>query len=193
MLEQLVAWGGHYLIGRVYFTDLDGARDLSLGILIGGLVYIPLCLFEIRFSPVLETWVYGISHWESMRFGGYRPKVFLSTGLELGMWMTNASLLGYQLWSSSAVKTIRGISLGLLLLGLITTAVLCKSTGAIALLIFGVVILWLTKRTKRSWALWLVLALPPLYTLSRGFNLWSGQEAVQFRRGHDGGGACPIS
>ena len=163
-----MAWGFPYLIGRVYFTDLDGLRELALGIAIGGLVYVPLCLFEIRCSPILETWVYGIVHWEAMRYGGYRPKVFLSTGLELGMWMTNASLICYQLWSCGAVKTIRGFGFGKLLLVLLVTTVLCKSTGAIALLVVGIAILWITKRTKRSWAVWLLIAIPPcLHHLER--------------------------
>jgi tetratricopeptide (TPR) repeat protein len=178
-LDQLVPWGFPYLIGRCYFTDLDGLRELALGIAIGGLVYVPLCLFEIRMSPILETAVYGISHWEPMRFGGYRPKVFLSSGLELGMWMTNATLICYQLWACGSVKTIRGIGLGMLLLVMLGTTVLCKSTGAIGLLVVGIATLLITRLTKRSWVVWLLLAIPPTYTISRGFNLWSGQEAVE--------------
>ena len=167
-LDQLVPWGFPYLIGRCYFTDLDGVRELALGIVIGGLVYVPLCLFEIRMSPILESWVYGIIHFEPLRFGGYRPKVFLSSGLELGMWMTNSTLICYQLWACGSVKTIRGIGLGKLLLAIIVTSVLCKSTGAIALLVVGIVTLWLTRLTRRSWAIWLLLAVPPAYTISEG-------------------------
>jgi tetratricopeptide (TPR) repeat protein len=179
MLDQLVPWGFPYLIGRCYFTDLDGMRELAMGIAIGGLIYVPLCLFEIRMSPVLETWVYGISHFEPLRFGGYRPKVFLSSGLELGMWMTNSTLLCYQLWASGTVKNIHGFGFGKLLLIIIVTTVLCKSTGAIALLVVGVVALWITRRIKWSLLIWLLLAVPPAYTISRGFNLWSGREAVE--------------
>ena len=180
MLEQIVNWGLPYLIGRVYLTDLDSMRDLALGIAIGGLIYMPLCLFEIRFSPVLETWVYGTYHWEALRYGGYRPKVFLSHGLELGLWMTNASLVTYQIWASGAVKLLRGLPFGKLTLALIITTVLCKSTGALSLLLAGVMVLWLTRRLKRSWAVWLLIAIVPAYTISRAFNLWSGAEAVAF-------------
>ena len=81
-----------------------------MGIAIGGLIYVPLCLLEIRLSPVLEIWVYGIDRWEPVRYGGYRPKVFLSAGLELGMWMTNATLICYQLWACGAVKKLRGFA-----------------------------------------------------------------------------------
>ena len=179
MLDQMMIWGFPYLIGRAYFTDLDGLRDLALGIAISGLVYVPPCLFEIRFSPVLETWVYGITHWESMRYGGYRPKVFMTSGLQLGMWMTNASLICHQLWSCGAVKMIWGIGLVNLFLVLLVTTVLCKSSGAVAVLMLGMATLWVTRWTKRSWAIWLLLAIPPSYTILRTFNIWSGQEVVQ--------------
>jgi tetratricopeptide (TPR) repeat protein len=182
VLDQFVPWGFPYLIGRCYFTDLDDLRELAMGIAIGGLVYVPLCLFEIRMSPVLETWVYGIVHFEALRFGGYRPKVLLSSGLELGMWMTNATLICYQLWASGTVKKIRGFGFGKLLLIILVTTVLCKSTGAIALLVVGLVTLGITRWTKRSLAIWLLLAIPPVYTLSRGLNLWSGREAVELSR-----------
>ena len=129
-IDLLVSWGFPYLIGRVYLDDVDALKDLAQAIAIGGLCYVPLCLFEIRFSPVLAGWVYGMGNWEGIRYGGYRPRVFLPHGLQLGMWMANASLLGYMLWSSGTIKTIRGISFGWLLLALMGTAVLCRSTGA---------------------------------------------------------------
>jgi tetratricopeptide (TPR) repeat protein len=181
-LEQIIVWGLPYLIGRLYLTDMEAARELCLGIVIGGLAYVPLCLFEIRFSPVLETMVYGISHWEAERYGGYRPKVFLATGLELGLWMTHASLVGYQLWATGAVKTLRGFPFGTLLLGLVVTTVLCKSTGSLLLLIFGLGTLWMVKKTKRSWPVWLLLAIAPTYAITRTFNIWSGLEVVEFAK-----------
>ena len=107
VLEQIMSWGLPYLIGRAYFTDLAGLRELALGIAIGGLCYAPLCLVEIRLSPFLKNKVYGIFNWEAMRYGGYRPTVFLSGGLELGMWMANSTLVAYQLWACGTVKQIR--------------------------------------------------------------------------------------
>jgi tetratricopeptide (TPR) repeat protein len=181
-VNELVSWGLPYLIGRLYLTDLDSMRDLSLGILIGGLAYIPLCLIEIRFSPQLETWVYGITHWEGERYGGYRPKVFLSSGLELGMWMTNATLIGYLLWSCGAIKTLRGISIGRLLIALAITTVLCKSTGSTLLMLMGLGALQMARLTKRSWPIWLLLAIPPFYCVTRTFNIWSGQEVVELSK-----------
>lgn len=181
-VEQIITWGLPYFVGRVYLTDLRSLHDLAVGIAIGGLFYLPLCWIEIRFSPILETVVYGISRWEFMRYGGYRPKIFLSSGLELGMWMANASLVCYQLWSSRAVKMLWGLRMGLLTLAMVVTTVFCKSTGAIGLMVVGIGILWLTRKVKRSWPVWLLVALPPAYAITRTFNLWSGREAVEFSK-----------
>ena len=177
-LEQAVSWGLPYLIGRAYLTDLEGLRDLAEAIAVGGLLYMPLCLIEIRFSPILGARVYGLVKYESWRYGGYRPMVFLQTGLELGMWMTISTFLCYLLWSCGTIKTIRDFPLGKLTLALAVTTVLCKSTGSLALLLVGMAFLWLIKRTGRAWPIWLLIALPPIYAATRSTRIWSGREAV---------------
>jgi tetratricopeptide (TPR) repeat protein len=182
VLSELISWGLPYLVGRVYLDDVDGLKELAEAIVIGGLCYIPLCLFEIRFSPSLQSGLYGIVRWEGVRYGGYRPKVFLATGLELGMWMTNATLMSYMLWSCGTIKTIRGFSFGLLMLALAVTTMLCKSTGALMLLGFGLVMLWVVRRFGWTWLLWLMIAIPPAYTISRGTNIWSARELVTYSR-----------
>ena len=180
ILEQVVAWGLPYLIGRLYLTDLEGLRDLAEAVVVGGLLYVPLCLVEIRLSPRLCGWVYGLWSWEGTRYGGFRPKVFLTTGLELGMWMTNATLVAYALWSFGTIKSIRGHSFGMLSLALLATTILCKATGAIGLLIVGAGFLWVARRTGRSWPIWILLAIPPTYTSMRTTQFWSGQQVVEF-------------
>ena len=187
ILQQVVEWGLPYLIGRVYFNDLDGLRDLAEGITIGGLIYVPLCLLEIRLSPVLAGWVYGLQNWEGTRYGGYRPKVFLQTGLELGMWMTNASFLCCLLWSSGAIKTIRGAPFGMMTLALVVTTVLCKATGGVMLLFAGLAVMGSVKLTKRSWVIWPVIMIAPLYIYTRTFNIWSGVQVVELANSTVGG------
>jgi hypothetical protein len=38
-------------------------------------------------SPRLLPTVYGIGWFEGTRYGGYRPRVFFGTAIELGLWM----------------------------------------------------------------------------------------------------------
>src|SRR5512135_2955954 len=48
-----------FFIGqRVFRTGAD-LRDLFDVLSLAGLVYVPFCLFEVRFSPQLHYWVYG--------------------------------------------------------------------------------------------------------------------------------------
>src|SRR5262249_8576749 len=47
-LIAIVGWGFPYLLGRLYFNDFEGLRELTLAIVVGGLAYIPPCFFEFR-------------------------------------------------------------------------------------------------------------------------------------------------
>src|SRR5262249_17761958 len=94
---QTVTWGVPYLLGRIYLTDLLGMFELAVAVFLGGLIYVPLCVIEIRFSPQLHTWVYGFhqhSFEQTLRFGGFRPVVFMEHGLMVGMWMSMATMAG---------------------------------------------------------------------------------------------------
>ena len=110
------AFGLPYLLGRVYFDSFQAAFVLARAVFVGGLVYVPFCLVEMRMSPQFYVWVYGYRPrpFNALRYGGWRPNVFLEEGLELGMWMTMASLIGVWLWYSGAVKKLWGISSGVL-------------------------------------------------------------------------------
>jgi tetratricopeptide (TPR) repeat protein len=180
VLDQSVSWGIPYLIGRVYLTDLDGLVEMATGIVIGGLVYIPFCLFEMRFSPIVSTTLYGVGGWGGVRYGGYRPSVFLQNGLELGMWMTNATLLCCLLWACGTIKTIRNIPFGQLTFALVVTTVLCRSTGALLLLITSFACLGFVKWNKRPWVIWVLMAIAPLYITTRALNIWTGDQIVAF-------------
>ena len=115
-----------YLIGRIYFSDAAGLRELAVGIFIGGLVYIPFCLYEIRLSPQLHRIVYGYhahSFAQTYRFGGWRPTVFMDHGLMVGLWMAMSCLAGIWLYVSGTLRSIRGISLPWFLVPLVVTLV----------------------------------------------------------------------
>lgn len=180
VLDQVFWWGLPYLIGRLYLTDLESLRELSVGIFLGGLAYVIPCLIEVVMGPILETWVYGSmgTRVVDIRWGGYRPRVFLATGLEVGIWMAIASILGYQIWACGAVKKIMGVPFGLLLLIQIGTTVACKSSGAIVLLIVAVAVSWAMKRTKKAVLIWALLLFPCWYCFARATNLWSGYRII---------------
>src|SRR5947209_15592581 len=56
-LHQTMAWGVPYWCGRLYLGDRFGLRATAGAIVLGGIVYVPLCLLELKFSPQLHNWV----------------------------------------------------------------------------------------------------------------------------------------
>jgi tetratricopeptide (TPR) repeat protein len=185
LLDQLVTWGLPYLVGRACLGDAEGLKELGSGIVIGGLVYVPLTLIEMRMSPQIHSWVYGFapsSFVNVVRFGGYRPVVFMRDGLELGMWMVAASLTAYWLWAGGVLKRIRGIPFIILLALLVVITILCKSTGAILLMFVGIAILWSAVRLRTRLAVWVLLLLTPLYCEVRATGQWDGKILVNMSK-----------
>ncbi len=187
VLSHLFSFGMPYLIGRLYLNDFGAIRLFALGMVVGGLAYLPLCLIEMRLSPILGNLIYGIYSYEGTRNGGYRPRVFLSTGLETGIWMANASLIVFWLRSSGSVKTIRGYPIGVLTLALLVVSLLCRAAGAMSLMLVGMACLVLVRSTKKTWPVWILIALPPVYEVSRTSGAWSGKEAVEISSAVFGG------
>jgi hypothetical protein len=178
-LNQFLMWGMPYLFGRLYFSKLEDLRFFAVAMVVGGLCYVLPCLYEIRMSPTLMNKFYGSGSYQGIRLGGFRPNVFFRTGLELGMWMTAASLAGWWLWRCGAIKRIGPFPFGAMLLPiLIGTTILCRSTGAIALLACGVILLWFSVRVRTRLVMASVLFVAPLYVTLRVSNLWSGKQAV---------------
>jgi hypothetical protein len=135
---QFLAWGSPYLLGRLYFTDTQSLRLAAKAFVIGGLAYIPFCIFEIIKGPVIYAHVYGYQPFQmngAQRFIGYRPIGLLENGNQLGIWMATATLIAMWLWKRKTAKNILGIPLFLVAIALFIITILCQSTGAIVLLL----------------------------------------------------------
>lgn len=125
-----------FLMARQFLASGGAQRDLLMAFMWGGLFYSVLMLIEMRLSPQLNLWIYGyFQHFfgQSIRFGGYRPVVFLYHGLWVAFFALMAVTSAWALWRNE-----NRFSKGwLLLFALYLTAilVLSKSLGA---LIFAV-------------------------------------------------------
>jgi hypothetical protein len=170
---QVMTWGVPYFLGRVYLNNIAGLRELAVGIFVGGLSYIPFTLIEGRLSPQMHRWVYGYhaspDFTQAMRLGGYRPTVFMSHGLMVGAWMMAATLCGIWLWKSGALKQVWNIPIKQLVIVLIIAFILCRSTGAYLLLVFGIGILFLGSWLRTALPLLLLIFTMSMY-LYNGVN-----------------------
>lgn len=161
-LTQTVTWGFPYFLGRLYLGSLKGLQQMAIAIVWGGLIYVPLCLIEIRLSPQLHQWLYGFSPQsfdQAIRYGGFRPIIFMQHGLMVGAWMMTATLIAFWFWRTGMLQPLLqqfaqgtppkptpqrenpwGASLGIFL-GLLLTFVLVKATGAYVLLLIGIAVI----------------------------------------------------
>lgn len=181
VFEALMVWGAPYLLGRVYVRDLTAARDLALALIIGALVYVPFCLWEIRMSPQLHRIVYGFATFEfsqAVRSDGFRPSVFMQHGLMAALYMGTATLAAYWLWRTRAVRKLFGIQFKWVVAGLGIMMILFKSSGALLLLAAGLALLEGAKRTRAAILVLALLAVPPAYCFAR-ISGWNGESLVQ--------------
>ena len=188
VMYQTINWGFPYLFGRLYFSTPEGLRRLALGLIAAGLVYVPLCLWEIRMSPQLNAMIYGFHQhdWtQTLRQGGYRPMVFMNHGLMLGLWMASASLVGLVLWMGTPVRRLWGIPVVFAVPALLVTTLLCKSFGAVVLVLLAAAALVSMRVLKTSLPMLLLLGVPATYVAMRGVVGWSGDEMTELVRGID--------
>jgi hypothetical protein len=189
--DQTLEWGVPYFVGRMYLTDLAACRDLALGILLGALVYVPLCLIEVKMSPQLHMKVYGYYQHEflqTIRLGGYRPMVFMKHGLAVSFFMVSGTLIAFWLWWTGALTSLRlfpgkaPVRTGWLLLILATTTLLCRSSGALVLGAVAALALLLTSTLRTRMVMILLLSIAPLYLTDRVTGRYVGQNTVDWLR-----------
>jgi hypothetical protein len=180
VFKALVQWGMPYYIGRTLLRDHQGVRDLAWGIFIGGLVYVPLCWFEMRFSPQLHNIVYGFHQHmflQSWR-GGWRPIVFMQHGLMVSMFLASATLMGWWFWRSKAARVVWGVPIWLPVGVLAITTLMSRSAGAMALLVMGFAALTVTKWLRLKVVVYAMMLVPVAYMLARTVGGWDARELV---------------
>jgi hypothetical protein len=183
VFEMFASWGVPYFIGRIYFNRVEHLRDLAIGIFVGGLIYVPFCLYEIKQSPQLHKMIYGYHQHQfgqTKRWGGFRPMVFMQHGLAVGMWMGMATMLGAWMWMVGRVKELNRMPMVVLVVFMGVTFVLCKSTTALLLTAMGMAALY-SGWILRTWlALLVLVALPPIYGITRASMAWNGEGVYEF-------------
>lgn len=176
-------WGIPYFSGRIYFDTTEKLQDLCRALVIGGLIYLPLCLYEIRMSPQLSNMIYGFfphSFAQHVRYGGFRPIVFMQHGLMVSLWMAATTLTAFWLWRTGAVKKIKNIPMSLIVTLLILTTVLCKSAnGWFALALgFGCYLLFRLFKSVRPFQMLLLFI--PVYIALRISGTLDGATVENF-------------
>jgi hypothetical protein len=177
--NQLVSWGMPYMIGRLYFSDPAGLRELAFGIFVGGLVYTPFVLFEARMSPQLHTWVYGFhqhSFAQARRGEGWRATVFMQHGLAVAMFMGTAAVCGMWFWAAAKLRTYKGVPVWALASALFVVVAISRSSYALILMLAGMMVLFASRMLSTRLIVVALLMATPLYLGARTVGGWDAQE-----------------
>ena len=73
-----------FFLARRFLATETAQREILVALVVAGLAYSVPMLIEVRLSPQINTWVYGFFQHDfiqMMRYGGFRPIVFLPHGL----------------------------------------------------------------------------------------------------------------
>ena len=181
-VSNIILWGLPYLIGRMYFSTTEAARDLLVAFVVGGLVYLPLVLYEAKMSPTLHWDLYGfnpeLDFNTARRMGGWRPQVFMQHGLAVALFMTIAWIAAVGLWMWRGTRTVMLLPISFCCVALFLGSVLCRSAYAMALMFLAGGLLAVA-RYKPSRRIVLVLgAIPLAYITLRTVGGWDASQLV---------------
>lgn len=168
-----------FLIGRSLLASERAMRDILNTLVVAGLIYSVPMLIEIRMSPQINVWVYGFFQHDfiqMVRYGGYRPMVFLPHGLWAAFFALMAFVAAVALWRHGEPERRGGYMLASGYLGVLL--VMCKSAAA---LVYGIVLLPAVRLLGLRHQLLIAVTLAmiaTLYPALRGTGLVPTEEIV---------------
>jgi hypothetical protein len=175
-----------FLIGRQFVRRPEDLQAVFMTLVIAGLGYSLLLLFEIRMSPQLHFWFYGYypsDFIQQIRDGGsFRPMVFMGHGLITSFFAMTAALAAAVLWRAK-IQVVRSAPGGAITAYLGIVLILCKSGAALA---YGAILIplvrWAKPRMQAKVALALVL-LALSYPITRMSHLFPINTLVDVSAG----------
>lgn len=181
-----------FFIGRRFFRTYEDQFTMFKVLVIAGLFYSLLMLFEIRMSPQLHKWIYGYfphSFGQQRRFDGFRPMVFMGHGLWVSFFTVVVLSSSMVLWKNKA--KISRFSPAIVSYYLIIVLVLCKS---IASILYGALAFIVIKNSPkiqlRFAAILVILAL--LYPTMSILKIFPHQKIVEIAFSFDASRAQSI-
>lgn len=145
-IGEMIVTGFHlipFILGYWLLSDRRGPILLAQALIVAMLVYSIPMLIEVRLSPQINVWVYGFFQHDfvqTMRYGGFRPIVFLQHPLWVAFLTLTALLFAIAMMRAHRTRNWFAITgwLGLML-------VICKSLGVLLHAFIAAPILWLMR------------------------------------------------
>lgn len=147
---DLLFIGIPFYLGRCLIRTPRDLRALFTTLTVVGLFYGLLVLYEARMSPQLHRMLYGVhpnNFAKALRLGGYRPMVFMQSGLAVSIFMLSCTMAAFGL--ARARLPVLGLPSKPLAGALAFALLVCRSLGAI---LYGMVLLPLLALAPRRMA-----------------------------------------
>jgi hypothetical protein len=168
-----------FYLGYQLFRGQKDVENALADLGLAGLVYSLFAIVEMRMSPQFHQWIYGYAMGafdQTIRWGGYRPMVFMPHGLALARFFLATTLALFVL--AKTRSRLLGMPVRLLAWYHAVVLVLCKSTGAIVLFLVGILLIQFAK-PKRQLLLASILAISTItYPLLRVSGLFPLSEIL---------------
>lgn len=171
-----------FMLARKFLGSAEAHRALLLALVVSGIGYSLLALVEVRFSPQLSMWLYGFyphSFAQHIRDGGFRPMIFLSHGLRVGIFFSMTVLAALALVRVIPGQRGRWIAVAVWLLAVL---VLSKTLGALLIALSLLPIALLLPQRLQLVAAALVAGTVLLYPMVRGAGFVPTGQVVEFAR-----------
>jgi len=168
------------LLGREVLATPNAHRELVRALVIAGLIYSIPMLYEMRMSPQLNTKIYGFFQHgfaQTVRFGGFRPVVFLQHGLWVAFFTVTAlAAAGAALRFAEPRRRARYLAATLYLAVIL---IFCRSLGPLVLAA-ALLPLVLFARTRTQLRVAAILAVVVIaYPILRGADLVPVQAMLE--------------
>lgn len=109
--------------------------------------------------------------------------VFQDHGLMLSFWMATCALLALWITWAKGVRRLGPFPMWAVAVALLGTTILCKSLGAVGLLVGGLGALWISSVTRSRVLIGLLVLVPPVYCAARMTGAFTGTTAVELASG----------
>lgn len=187
---KALIWTIPFMVGWSFFKTAEDQREIVRIILVAGLAYSILMLFEVRFSPQLHRWVYGFfqhNFAQTHRGSGFRPVVFLKHGLWLAFFAMLVAVAAAILWRD-AKENAKGLylyAIGYMMIVL----VLCKSLASLAYALLLVPLIMFFSPRSQIFVAVLLALVAISYPTMRGSGLFPVEPILSIARSIDKGRA----
>jgi hypothetical protein len=175
-----------FFLARRYLATPVAMQAIVMALVAAGLAYSVPMLLESRLSPQLNLWIYGFfqhDFFQTIRFGGYRPVVFLPHGLWVAFFALMCVLAAAVAFRvGPAENRPKQMAIAVYLLAML---VVCKSAGPLVYAVGLVPVILLVGRRAQVMLAAVLAVVVVAYPLLRGLHVVPLDDIVRVATGFD--------